>query len=286
MIYWFLILIVTALYSTLFWYLSGSLALLPVWIICGFLLALIMLIVFVLLFILFAPYTKPNDKIKHRIIHSLIVFFHSFMRIKITIIGKENLDVSETHVVYGNHKSMLDITILYQVYNEVITAVAKDTLLKVPLLRRLMKSAAVVAINRENDREGVKNMLVAIGNVKKGFNYIIFPEGGIKTRDVETMVALRAGAYKLASKPQATICPVSIIGSSQLAKRCPKHRCHVYVVVHKPIPYEEYKEYQTNELGLRVGTIINNGILTKTPNTKPLSEIEIENFVLEEHHED
>ncbi len=284
MIFWIFIIVTSVLYTWLYTFLSGMLVLIPIWIITGILSSLVTLLLLVLLFIFVAPFSKPGNKAKHFIVHDAIVFLHHIFRIKIQVLGKENIP-SDTHVVYGNHKSMLDITIVYQIYNEVITAVAKDSLMKVPLLRRLMKACAVIPINRENDREGVKNMLKAIQNVKDGLNYIIFPEGGVKSREVETMVALRPGAYKLATKPKATISPISIIGSSELSKKCPKHKTSVKVIIHKPISYEEYKDYQTNELGLRIGTIINQGVLTGKVNTKPLSEIEVIDFVKVEENE-
>ena len=281
---WFLLFIMSALYTWLYTALSNSLALLALWIFLGFLSSVLTFLILVLIFVYLTPFTKPNGKIKHRIIHEAVVFVNGLLRIKIEVEGKENIP-KETHVVYGNHKSMLDITIVYQVYNEIITAVAKDTLMQVPVLSRLMKGAAVIPINRENDREGVKNMLEAIKNVKNGMNYIIFPEGGVKSREIETMVALRPGAYKLAQKPKATISPVSIIGSSKLSKQCPKKKTKVKVLIHRPIPYEEYQDINTTDLGLFVGTIINNGVLTGKVNTLPLKEIEPVNFLKDEKND-
>ena len=95
---------------------------------------------------------------------------------------------------------------------------------------------------------------------KNGTSMIIFPEGGIKTRDVEEMVNLRAGAYKLATKSGAMILPCSIIGSSQIKSNRRIKRKDVTVIFYKPISKEEYQSMNTTEIGLRVEEIINSGI--------------------------
>ena len=73
-----------------------------------------------------------------------------------------------------------------------------------------MKGLGVVPLDRNNDREGARNILEAIKRVKAGNNYLIFPEGGVKSRETEHMVALRAGAYKLATKESVNIKSVTV----------------------------------------------------------------------------
>ena len=95
------------------------------------------------------------------------------------------------------------------------------------------------------------------------------------------MVDLKPGAYKLATKPKADILPISLIGNSLMTKKKIWQRKKVTVIIHKPIKYEEYKDYNTQELGLLVGTIVNEGIKNGTPNSKPLKDIEIVPFIKE-----
>ena len=74
------------------------------------------------------------------------------------------------------------------------------------------------------------------------------------------MVSLRAGAYKLVTKTEATILPISIIGLSEISKRKRNKRKDVKIIVHKPIRYNEFKEMNTTEIGIMVEEIINNGV--------------------------
>lgn len=54
----------------------------------------------------------------------MVKFVHTILKIKIEVIGRENIP-NDTFVVYSNHKSMLDVTILYQAYHKILSAIAK-----------------------------------------------------------------------------------------------------------------------------------------------------------------
>ena len=127
-------------------------------------------------------------------------------------------------------------------------------------MRLICNTFCAIPINRENDREAAKSIIKAIGMIKNGTSMIIFPEGGIKTRDVEEMVNLRAGAYKLATKSGAKILPCAIVGSSRIKSKRRIKRKNVTVIFFKPIDKEEYQSMNTTEIGLMVEEIINNGI--------------------------
>lgn len=142
-----------------------------------------------------------------------------------------------------------------------MSAVAKDNLYKIKPLKVIMDEFQVVPLNREDDKEGAKAIIRAIKLVKGGYNMMIFPEGGIKSREIETMVNLKPGAYKLATKANALISPVSIVGSSKLSKNAPFKKTKVNVVIHKPIDSDFYNSLNTHELGEYVGSIIDKGVL-------------------------
>ena len=89
----------------------------------------------------------------------MVKFVHTILKIKIEVIGRENIP-NDTFVVYSNHKSMLDVTILYQAYHKILSAIAKNDLVNVPFLSRLMKGLGVVPLDRNNDREGARNILL------------------------------------------------------------------------------------------------------------------------------
>lgn len=56
-----------------------------------FLISLILFAIFILIVIWTAPFTKQNNKLKHKIIYPLVKFVHTILKIKIEVIGRENI---------------------------------------------------------------------------------------------------------------------------------------------------------------------------------------------------
>lgn len=261
MYFLFIILLLTAGYSTLFWFFVDlSKYFMFLWVPVSFILGFITFALYLYFYMLIASHTRPNKRHKHFLLRNTVFWSLIIFHVKVTVIGKENIP-DETFIVYSNHKSNMDpIFIYYALHTDSVTAIGKSTLFKNHFMKLIGNTFGAIPLNRENDREAAKAIIKAIGDVKKGMSMIIFPEGGIKTRDVEEMVNLRAGAYKLATKSGAKILPCAIIGSSQIKKKRRIKRKNVTVIFYKPIDKEEYQKMNTTEIGLMVEDIINNGI--------------------------
>ena len=261
MYFLFIVFLLTAGYSVLFYFFVNSNPyFLFLWIPVSFIIAFITFALYLYCYLLIASHTKPNKRHKHFLLRNTVFIALLVFHIKITVIGKENIP-NETFIVYSNHKSNMDpMFIYYALHTKSITAIGKSTLFKNHFMKLIGNTFGAIPLNRENDREAAKAIIRAIGDVKKGMSMIIFPEGGIKTRDVEEMVNLRAGAYKLATKSGAKILPCAIVGSSQIKKKRRISRKNVTVIFYKPIDKEEYSSMNTTEIGLMVEDIINNGI--------------------------
>ncbi len=229
------------------------------WVFLALLTTILIVVIWFLLFIKLCPRNKPNGKIRHFVLRDLVSLFVRFYHVKYEVVGKENIP-SETFVVYANHKSNMDPLILYLALKTRLTAVGKSTLFKHPVMNNIKDTFGAISIDRDNDREALKQIIFAIKEIKDGLSMIIFPEGGIKDRNDEEMASLRAGAYKLVTKTNATILPVSIIGSSEISKKKRYKRKNVKIIIHNPIKNEEIKGKNTNEIGLLVEQIINDGV--------------------------
>ena len=55
---------------------------------------------------------------------------------------------------------------------------------KWPLIGRWMRAMGCIFLDRKNARQGMKDMKNAMDKIKKGYSYVIFPEGG-RTPDGE-----------------------------------------------------------------------------------------------------
>ena len=260
MFFLILLLIFAVIYSYLLTLSGLSLAFLALWIPLAIILAAITILLMAYIFLLLCPKKDPMKKFRHFILRNAVVWACAFLNVKIEVSGRENIPTDETFVVYANHKSNMDPVILYLSLHRLCTAIGKKTLFQNYFMKLVASVYGAIPLDRDNDREAAKTIVKSIKKVKEGWNIIIFPEGGIKSRDCEEMVNLRAGAYKLAMKANALILPVSIVGSAQISKLAKYKRKVVKVIYHKPVGPEYYEGKNTTEVGLYVEDIINEGV--------------------------
>lgn len=232
------------------------------WVILGFFVGWIM----ILLGLVFHTYVfgklPLNSKYKYfgwqsaaRAI-GLLVF-----NLRIEVVGKENVPMDGKLVAYSNHKSYLDPLIAIQAIDRPMGFTPKSTLLKIPFFKDVILRMSCMPIYREDNRKTAKALVQTIKNIEDGFAMIVFPEGGRKNRDTDSVLATKAGSFQLAVKPKATILPMTIIGNSQIQHRAPFRVTKIKVVIHQPIPYEDYKDLTTQQIGDLVSEKINEGLI-------------------------
>ncbi len=144
-----------------------------------------------------------------------VVILISGVRLK--VIGEERIP-RDTAVLYiGNHRSYFDIVLTYARCPGLTGYVAKKEMLKIPLLSRWMKFLYCLFLDRSDIREGLKTILAAIDQIKRGISVMIFPEGtrGEAASELE-MLPFHEGSFKIAVKSGCPIVPVAISNSSAL----------------------------------------------------------------------
>lgn len=240
---------------------TSNLYLLPLWILIGPIVSFIVVVIFLILNFPILKYTKVDNKYKYYLSrstsHWLILFF---LRLKLTIEGAENIPKTGPLTVYANHKSYADPFIVFEFMNRPTTFTPKMSVYKAPLIGLWLKYLGAFPIDRSSDRNTARAMVDAIKVVKSGMAMAIFPEGGIKDRDDEKMVAMRAGAYRVAMKSEANLLPVSISGTTLIKKRAPFRRTKIQVKIHPVVPYETVKEMKTSDVADMMFHIINQHI--------------------------
>lgn len=255
-----ILLLIWALLSYLFSLISINPWLWFIWIPLGFIATLIVFMGWLYLVALPIIYRlNPNSKLKIFYTVHVIKMINLICGVKVDVEGIENL-TEETKVLYvSNHKSNLDPCFMYEAMKvKGPTAAAKSDLWKILPLHPFLKAFRILKINRSSDREAAKSIVEGIKYMKEGNGVILFPEGGIKTREVEQMVSIKPGAYKLAMKSDAIIQPMAIIGSSKIHKRKFYHPIsHVIVRFLPPIKPSDYEGLNTHEIAYKVLQLVN-----------------------------
>ena len=176
---------------------------------------------------------------------------------KLTIIGEENVPKDEAVLYIGNHKSFFDIVITYARCPRLTGYVAKDSMLKVPLLSLWMKRLHCLFINREDVKEALKTILSGIDNIKNGISMCIFPEGTRNKTD-NLMLPFKEGSFKMAEKTGCAIIPMAISNSAEiLENHFPRIKStHVIVEYGKPIYPKDLDSDTRRKIGAHCQGII------------------------------
>ena len=169
--------------------------------------------------------------------------------VKVTILGEENVPKDQAVLYVGNHRSAFDIPITYTRCPRPTGYIAKDEMLKYPLLRDWMKALHCLFLNRDDIKAGLKTILQAIEYVKEGISICVFPEG---TRShTDEMLPFKEGSMKIAEKTGCPIVPMAISGTSAIFEdQFPRIRPrHVVLEYGKPILPGELSKEERKFLG-------------------------------------
>ena len=129
---------------------------------------------------------------------------------RLTIIGEDHIPKDKAVLYIGNHRSYFDIVITYARCPQLTGYVAKDTMLKIPILSIWMKRLYCLFLNRDDVKEGLKMILTGIDQIKNGISMCIFPEGSRSWETEETeMQPFKEGSLKMAEKTGCPIIPMA-----------------------------------------------------------------------------
>lgn len=232
------------------------------WVILGLLISYISIIVLFLISIFIFEKVSIHNRFKNYVVRSFVSAANILaFNLRIKVVNPENIPKTGGVVAYANHKSYLDALVLLQSIKRPNAYTPKDSLFKIPFLRRLMLSIGSMPVYRGDDRKTAKALINAIKNVSNGFFMTVFPEGGRKNRDTDEVLQTKAGAFKLALKSKATILPMTINNSALIKHHAPFRKTIVTLVVGKPIPYEEYSHLTTSEIADLVQEKMNEGLI-------------------------
>lgn len=137
--------------------------------------------------------------------------------VRLTVIGEEHVPKDRAVLYIGNHRSFFDIVITYSRCPGLTGYVAKDSMLKVPLLSIWMKRLYCLFLNRKDAKEGLKMVLTGIDQIKRGISICIFPEGTRgRSKDESALLPFKEGSMKMAIKTGCPVIPMAITGSANV----------------------------------------------------------------------
>lgn len=233
----------------------------PLWMLSGAIVAILVVFIFLVALLPIMKVTKKDLRLKYWILKGCAKFCNlTALGIDVDVIGKENIPKDGKLTIYANHKSQIDPFIIMSQINRPLAFTPKISIYKVPILAQYMDYVGCLPIDRADNRRTAKTMVQAIKQVENGHAMLIFPEGGIISRESEKMVDIKGGAYKIGMKAGSDYLPMSIIGASDYGKKKWYKRKRMQLIIHPVIKNEDVKDLNSNELGQLIFDVINSVI--------------------------
>jgi 1-acyl-sn-glycerol-3-phosphate acyltransferase len=177
------------------------------------------------------------------------------------VTGLEKLSPNRGYVYVGNHRSFVDVGVVYIVFPGKLSFLAKKELYKIPLISFALRTLGVIEVDRSNSEAAALSIERAVDELKSGSSIIIFPEG-TRSRS-KGMLPFKKGGFVLAIKAQVPIVPFTLLGTDKLIKPDSifLYPGHVKMIIHDPIETTGMDLEDRNELLERTQKVIESTFL-------------------------
>lgn len=180
-------------------------------------------------------------------------------RVIIESYGMENLPKENGFIMFPNHQGLFDVLVFLESCPNPFAFVIKKEASNIILLKQVGAALGSLTIDRENLRQSMEVIKTMTEEVKKGRNFIIFPEG-TRSRKGNELLDFKGGTFKSAVKAKCPIVPCALIDSFKPFDESSIQPVAVKLIYLPPMYYEEYKEMKTTEIALEVKTRIEKAI--------------------------
>lgn len=190
-------------------------------------------------------------------------FINYFLRIKVHVENKDKLPSKKERIIFmSNHLSKFDPMTCNSVLKGYdIAWIGKRSLFSMPLINRYLYKICFMPIDREDLKQSLKVIKQAVRYIDQGECSVgIYPEGTRNTTD-EPILPCKAGSMKIAYLSKAPIVVMGVINTNKIVKNFILKKTHVYVRICEVIPYEEYKDLDSQTLALRVENSLKENII-------------------------
>ena len=188
---------------------------------------------------------------KYRHIQRIMSWAIEKGNVELQVFGRENIPSENGYMLYGNHQGMFDAVAIAADFPGPLAAVFKQELKDVPLLKQIVACTNSFAMDRQDVRQSLTVINAVAEEIKKGRNYLIFPEG-TRSKTGNQMGDFHSGSFKAAMKAKCPILPIVFVDSFRVLDQKGSAPLSVQLHYLRPIPYEEDRELNTVALAALV----------------------------------
>lgn len=208
----------------------------------------------------YAKHTNEYDeKVKYRHVQYIFDKMIAAGNVDFKVYGQENIPEKSGFMLYANHQGLFDIPAVVSTCDHPIGVVLKKELANVPFVKQIAAVSFSFPMDRDNIRQSMKVMNDVAEEVRKGRNYLIYPEGK-RSRMGNQMLEFHSGSFKCALKTKCPVLPIALIDTYKILDE--KGSKHTEAQIHylPPVLYEEYQGLSSKELAELVHSRIENKI--------------------------
>jgi 1-acyl-sn-glycerol-3-phosphate acyltransferase len=172
--------------------------------------------------------------------------FVSLMEVEVQ--GADKVIPGQSYVIAANHRSLVDIYLLYGFSGIDVKWVMKKELRAIPIFGLACEKLGHIVVDRSNTAADLQSMETARARFVKGTSIIFFPEG-TRSRN-SSMLPFKKGAFRMALNLNVPIMPVSIHGTDKIlpSDTTQLKPGRAILRFHDPIPTEGLDENATDIL--------------------------------------
>ena len=173
--------------------------------------------------------------------------------------GVENIPDENGFMFFPNHQGLYDVLAILDVCPKPFSVVDKKEIANIQFLKQVFACMKAYMIDRDDIKQSLQVIINVTNEVKKGRNYLIFPEG-TRSKNGNELLEFKGGSFKAATKAKCPIVPVALIDSFKPFDTNTTSQVTVQVHFLKPLYYEDYKDMNTKEIAALVRERIQNTI--------------------------
>ena len=171
--------------------------------------------------------------------------------IDLKVTGLDNIPKEDGFMLYSNHQGLFDVVAIASTVPKAIGAVLKKELWDIPFLHQIALCTNSFAMDREDVRQSLTVIQNVTEEVKKGRNYLIFPEG-TRSKLGNEMLDFHGGSFRCATKSKCPIVPIALIDCFKVLDQKGSKQVSVQIHYLEPIAYEEYAGMKPAEVAALV----------------------------------
>ncbi len=203
---------------------------------------------------------KYTEEQHYKMLRFIVLRANKGGNVTIEVHGRENLPDKSGFMFFPNHQGLYDVLAIVEACPIPFSVVAKKEIKDIQFLKQVIACMKGYLMDRDDIRQSMKIIMDVTNEVKKGRNYVIFPEG-TRSKEDNQVQSFKAGSFKAATKAECPIVPVALINSFKPFDTNTISPVTVQVHFLPPLLYDEYKEMKTKEIADKVQKQIQQVIL-------------------------